>query len=107
MDETTIEILADSFQVRSPDSADSSLLFSVSPDAVSVAGQILEARGPLGAAFAGPVQTARLQSPPESSLRLEAPSGRLEVIGGRTAVSSKDLEMSSYGDILLTSNKVL
>lgn len=99
-------VTSGSFQVHSQDQTVEQPLFSLSREGSSVGPRLLEALGPRGAAFRGPVEAVQIQSPLEGGLRLDAPSGKLDMTGTRAVFFSLSLDMTSYGDILFSSSNV-
>ena len=109
--ENTLNISTESFHIHAQQGqnslGDPSPLLSVSPEAVTVRAGRLEASGTLGIQVEGPVATRQLVSSANENLRVEAPSGRLDLIGSQGATLqagfASGVEVSSYRDLTLLS----
>ena len=108
--ENSLNISTGSFHVHAQlgqNSQDSPPLLSVSPESVTVRAGRLEASGTLGIQVEGPVETAQLLSPANENLRIEAPSGSLDLLGSRGATLqsgfASGVDVSSYQDLTLRS----
>ena len=108
--ENTLNISTESFHIHAQGQnslGDPSPLLSVSPEAVTVRAGRLEASGTLGIQVEGPVATRQLVSSANENLRVEAPSGRLDLIGSQGATLqagfASGVEVSSYRDLTLLS----
>jgi len=107
--ENSLNISTGSFHIheQGQSSQDSPPLFSVSPENVTVRAGRLVASGTLGIQVEGPVETAEVLSPANENLRLEAPSGGLDLLASQgvtlQAGFASGVDVSSYRDLTLRS----
>ncbi len=78
----------------------------MSSEGVTVEADQLQAGGALGISVEGPVKTCEVQSTPNEGLRVEAPSGSLQLVGSQgvsVQTGIGGVEVSAVGDISLVS----
>lgn len=103
MDNTTLNITAQQFQVTPPLSSSPAL--SISDDGtISVNASQMEVTGTLGMVLNGPLETGQISSHPNSDLNLESASGSLVMVG-RGGVQIQD--GPAFEGVEITSNERL
>ena len=102
MNNNTLNITTDQFQVTSGDMPTPSL--SISDDQLSIGAAQLHVTGSLGLSLDGPLETARVTSEPNEELLVDASSGRLRVVGSE-GISITD--GPGFRGVEMTSNEEL
>ena len=102
MDNSTLNITAQLFQVTTPTSSTPAL--SISDDVITVGAAQVQVKGTLGMILNGPLETAQISSHPNSNLNLESASGSVEMVG-RGGVNIED--GPHFEGVQITSNEKL
>lgn len=102
MDNSTLNITTQLFQVATPTSPSPAL--SVTDDGITVGASQMVVQGTLGTILNGPLEAGEITSHPNADLSIESASGSLMMVG-RGGVSIQD--GPAFGGVQVTSNEGL
>lgn len=102
MDNSTINITAQLFQVATPTSSSPAL--SITDDHITVGASQMEVKGTLGMILNGPLETNQISSQPNDNLNIESASGTLVMVGRGGVIIQDGPE---FDGVRVTSNEKL